>query len=91
MEGARVPAEFQKNLLETLKVESIEDFVAFVTAANYETEIAALVEATPGLKEDRLAVARARTACRLGRTTPGDAVTSSDRDSDSGGANRVLR
>ena len=61
-EQARVPDAFQKHAVETLKMESVEDFVSYVKESSFEDEIEVLVKQVDALKDDRLAVARTRTA-----------------------------
>ena len=66
---AKFPEAFVKHCLETLQMESLDDFVNIVTIKDYETEIkTVLTDQFAETKDNPLYWARARAAWRAART-----------------------
>ena len=64
-----MPQELIDYTVNTVGVQSIDDFVNLVTVAGYETELkTVLVDACPGTKDNVIALARTRAAWRAARS-----------------------
>ena len=69
LQDAKLPDDFVTYCVDTLKMESLDDYVNIVTIKYYETEIkTTLVDQCAATKDSPLHLARARTAWRAART-----------------------